>query len=110
MAPSSRCRNISTCPAGWAEGKFFAARRLVANRELHHTKSKLKVGSGDLIFVYPASVGSRRPTPIFRDGAPLTGQSDHIVNWQVGLEDTDHLSQQTFDLLLCEQARDRSAA
>ena len=32
---------------------------------------------------------------LFRDGSPLTGQSDHLVNVQLGLEDQDHLSQQT---------------
>ena len=26
---------------------------------------------------------------LFRDGAPLTGQSDHLANLQVGIEDTD---------------------
>jgi len=31
----------------------------------------------------------------FRDGEPLTGQSDHLANVQVGLENTDRLSQQT---------------
>ena len=24
---------------------------------------------------------------LFRDGAPLTGQSDHLVNLQIGIED-----------------------
>ena len=33
---------------------------------------------------------------MFRDGVPLTGQSDHIANLQLGFEDTEHLSQQTF--------------
>src|SRR3546814_20205611 len=32
------------------------------------------------------------------DGAPLTGHSDHILNFQIGLEDTDRLSQQTLML------------
>lgn len=31
----------------------------------------------------------------FRDGASLTGQSDHLVNVQVGIEDTESLSQVT---------------
>lgn len=31
----------------------------------------------------------------FFDGSPLTGQSDHLVNLQIGLEDQDNLSQQT---------------
>ena len=35
---------------------------------------------------------------LFRDGAPLTGQSDHLANLQVGIEDTDSLSQATFAL------------
>ena len=32
---------------------------------------------------------------LFRDGAPLTGQSDHLANLQIGIEDTDQLSQAT---------------
>lgn len=32
---------------------------------------------------------------LFRDGAPLTGQSDHLVNLQVGYEDTDNQTQAT---------------
>ncbi|WP_446705262.1 hypothetical protein, partial [Aeromonas veronii] len=32
---------------------------------------------------------------LFRDGAPLTGQSDHLVNLQLGVEDTAALSQVT---------------
>jgi hypothetical protein len=35
-------------------------------------------------------------TDFFRDGTPLTGQSDHLVNLQVGIEAQDRLSQQTF--------------
>ena len=37
-----------------------------------------------------------KATDLFVDGQPLTGQSDHILNLQLGLEDTDRLSQQTF--------------
>ena len=43
-------------------------------------------------------------TDYFRDGAPLTGQSDHLVNLQLGLESEDHLSQQT---ILVTYASDR---
>jgi hypothetical protein len=81
--------------SSWSDASFFASRRLIAIANYTYTQSKLKVGSGDTILVYPASIGSPSNT-YFRDGAPLTGQSDHIVNWQVGLEDTDKLSQQTF--------------
>jgi hypothetical protein len=40
----------------------------------------------------------------FTNGSPLTGQSDHLVNLQFGLEDTDKLSQQT---ILFTYATDR---
>ena len=33
---------------------------------------------------------------LFVDGDPLVGQSDHIANFQVGIEDKDSLSQITF--------------
>ncbi len=57
------------------------------------TKSKLKVTSADRVAVFAASSGIA--TDYFRDGSPLTGQSDHIANVQLGLENTDKLSQQT---------------
>ncbi len=41
---------------------------------------------------------------MFEDGAPLTGQSDHLANLQIGIEDTDQLSQAT---LLVSYASDR---
>ena len=51
---------------------------------------------------------TRCQTDGFRNGQdyidPLTGQSDHIVNLQLGLEDEDRLSQQT---ILLSYASDR---
>ena len=41
---------------------------------------------------------------LFRDGAPLTGQSDHIANLQLSFEDTERLSQIT---MLLNYASDR---
>lgn len=74
-------------------GKLFATRRFVASLNYTYTKSKLKVGAGDSVKVFGAA--SSIATDYFRDGSPLTGQSDHIVNLQLGIEDTDSLSQQT---------------
>jgi outer membrane receptor protein involved in Fe transport len=42
---------------------------------------------------------------LFRDGQPLTGQSDHIANVQIGFSDEDNLSEQT---LLLNYASNRS--
>jgi hypothetical protein len=73
---------------------FFATRRLVLVANYTFTKSELKVKSGDNTAVFGAF--STNATDYFQNGAPLTGQSDHIVNLQAGIEDTDKLSQLTF--------------
>lgn len=79
-----------------SDADFFSTRRLLLIANYTYTKSKLKVGAGDQVHVFGAS--STNATDYFRDGAALTGQSDHLVNLQFGLEDTDGLSQQTFIL------------
>lgn len=79
-------------------GDFFSTRRLVLSLNYTYTQSKIKSdtslvpspiqnGSGTAVLL-PANL-------IFRDGAPLTGQSDHLVNAQIGIEDTENLSQLT---------------
>lgn len=73
--------------------KLFATRRFVPSLNYTYTKSKLKVKAGDAVRVFGAA--STIATDYFRNGTPLTGQSDHIVNLQLGIEDTDSLSQQT---------------
>ena len=73
---------------------FFATRRLVLVANYTYTKSSLKVAAGDPTAVFGAF--STKATDYFQNGSPLTGQSDHIVNFQVGMEDQDKLSQVTF--------------
>jgi outer membrane receptor protein involved in Fe transport len=70
------------------------SRRLALVANYTYTKSELKVAPGDPVAVYASSSSSA--TDFFRDGSPLTGQSDHLVNLQVGVESQDKLSQQTF--------------
>ena len=81
---------------------FFATQRLAIIANYTYTKSKLKVRAGDTVDAFPLS--STSATDFFRDGAPLTGQSDHLVNVQLGLEDTSRLQQLTF---LLSYASDR---
>ena len=76
-----------------SDAAFFANRRIVAVANYTYTKSKLKVSDSDMVSIY--GLVDQPATNYFRDGAPLTGQSDHIANLQLGLEDTDSLSQQT---------------
>ena len=74
-------------------GWFWSTRRFVAVANYTYTKSKLKVSADDTVTAFAAS--STKATDYFRDGAPLTGQSDHVANFQIGLEDKNRLSQQT---------------
>ncbi|QUT07714.1 TonB-dependent receptor [Sphingobium phenoxybenzoativorans] len=83
----------------WSSSGFFASRRAVLIANYTYTQSKIKVGDTDTTIPYtfdPAN-GSAPPlaSDYFIDGRPMTGQSDHLVNLQIGLEDTDRLSQQT---------------
>lgn len=75
------------------EGDFWASRRIVLNGNYTYTNSELKVAKNDPISVFASS--SKNATDFFKDGAQMTGQSDHIFNVQLGLEDREALSQQT---------------
>src|SRR3546814_1525879 len=68
------------------------SRRLVLIGNYTYTQSKIEVGPGDTTVINGVTQDAAN---YFFDGAPRTGQSDHLVNVQIGLEDTDRLSQQT---------------
>jgi outer membrane receptor protein involved in Fe transport len=74
-------------------GGFWKSRRLVLVGNYTYTTSKIHVDVDDKVFVYASS--STQATDYFTDGDPLTGQSKHLANIQIGLEDQDSLSQQT---------------
>ncbi|MXO75844.1 TonB-dependent receptor plug domain-containing protein [Altererythrobacter aerius] len=93
---------IKYVPLDSIGGGFFTPRRLALIANYTYTKSELSVSPDDTVAVFGAA--STIATDYFRDGAPLTGQSDHIVNLQLGLESTDRLSQQT---ILLSYASDR---
>ena len=80
-------------PLDGLKSKLFETRRAVVIANYTYTKSKIKVGANDPVAVFASN--ATKASDFFRDGAPLTGQSDHLVNLQLGLEDTDGLSQQT---------------
>lgn len=88
--------------SGWGDG-FWANRRAVLIGNYTYSKSKLKVGATDPVAAFPFT-GATLASQFFRDGAPLTGQSDHLANLEFGLEDTEKLSQQT---ILISYASDR---
>lgn len=75
-----------------SDAAFWQSRRLVLIGNYTYTKSDIQVRDGDTTTINGVVHDAG---DYFFDGSPLTGQSDHLVNVQIGLEDTDRLSQQT---------------
>lgn len=74
-------------------GSFFETKQLLLIANYTYTQSSLSVGADDLS---PERVNPNRlSSTIFDDGAPLIGQSDHIANVSIGLEDTEKVQQLT---------------
>jgi outer membrane receptor protein involved in Fe transport len=80
----------------------FGARRAVVIGNYTYTDSNIGVGPDDTVSVY--GTVTQPASNFFRDGSQLTGQSNHLVNLQLGLEQTGRLSQQT---ILLSYASDR---
>ena len=80
-------------------GGFFESRRLYVSANYTYSKSRLSVAAGDTTTLFPGNIDSPLIAPasqVFIDGSPLTGQSEHLANLQIGIEDIDKLSQLTF--------------
>lgn len=73
-------------------GDFFATRRLLLIGNYTYTSSKIK--ADDSLVIGP-DLQPVQANLLFRDGAPMVGQSDHLANLQIGIEDTETLSQAT---------------
>jgi outer membrane receptor protein involved in Fe transport len=75
-------------------GDFFATKRLLLIANYTYTKSE--IDSGNQLVPSPIlGAPAVQSSLLFDDGAPLVGQSDHLVNFQIGIEDTESLSQLT---------------
>lgn len=74
-------------------GGFFETKELVLFANYTYTQSDISVQAGDVTQLFPG--GPTAATNLFIDGRPLTGQSDHLANFQVSLEDIDQLQQFT---------------
>ena len=74
-------------------GSFFETKQALIVANYTFTQSELSVSDSDVARVFPFA--DQPATNFFRDGVPLTGQSDHLVNVQLGIEDTEDLQQLT---------------
>ena len=96
---SSRCQVLR--PRG---GSCPRAGALVAGRQLHLHQVRAE---GRRRTIRWRCLPRRRPhaTDFFRDGSPLTGQSDHLVNLQIGLENHGQPVAADLPADLCQRAR-----
>ncbi|MEL6528481.1 MAG: TonB-dependent receptor [Pseudomonadota bacterium] len=83
-------------------GTFFETKQLLFIANYTYTQSEISVGEGDIAPV-PGNP-TQAANQLFDDGAPLVGQSDHVANFSVGIEDTEKTQQLT---LLLNYASER---
>jgi hypothetical protein len=88
--------------AEWFGGEFLSSRRAVVIGNYTYTDSEINVDPDDTVRVFGTT--TQPASNFFVDGSQLTGQSDHLVNLQFGLESESGLSQQT---ILLSYASDR---
>jgi len=76
-------------------GGWFETKQLVLVGNYTYTQSELQVGDQTILIDQGGNASEFPANQIFTDGAPLVGQSDHLINLQLGLEDLDKLQQLT---------------
>jgi outer membrane receptor protein involved in Fe transport len=85
-------------------GSFFETKQLLILANYTFTKSSLSVSADEVVLIpgggTDQETGLGLPQELaadqlFKDGAPLTGQSDHIANLSLSLEDTEKVQQLT---------------
>jgi outer membrane receptor protein involved in Fe transport len=74
-------------------GGFFETKQFLILANYTYTQSELAVSDTDISPI-PGATGQLSRL-IFDDGAPLIGQSDHIANLSLGIEDTEKVQQFT---------------
>lgn len=75
-------------------GGFFETKQLLVIGNYTYSKSSISVGPDDIAPI-PGNE-TQQASQLFDDGAPLVGQSEHVANLSIGLEDTEKVQQFTF--------------
>lgn len=78
-------------------GGLFSTRRLATIGNYTYTESEIKVSEGDTTISFTSQPNPIDASLVFDTTRKLrlTGQSRHLVNFQLSLEDTERLSQQS---------------
>ena len=73
------------------EGGFFETKQILLIANYTYAQSQINVGPDDISPT--TSNPNQLSSLIFDDGAPLVGQSDHVANLSIGIEDTEKTQQ-----------------
>ncbi|NML04539.1 TonB-dependent receptor [Sphingomonas sp. G-3-2-10] len=105
-APSARLYGAEVEGVKYIPLDFISpAHRLLLIANYTYTKSELSVDESLVPSPLQGGVATYvKANQLFVNGDPLVGQSDHLVNFQLGIENRDRLSQVTF---LVNYASDR---
>jgi len=78
-------------------GGLFSTRRFVTIANYTYSESEIKIGEGDTTISFTSQPNPIDASLVFDTSRKLrlTGQSKHLVNLQLSLEDTEKLSQQS---------------
>lgn len=76
-------------------GSFFETKQLLVIGNYTYTQSELSVSDTDTVRAQFSGSTEISASQIFDDGSPLVGQSDHVGNLSIGIEDTDKIQQFT---------------
>ena len=90
-------------------GGFFGSRRLALIGNYTYSDSEIKIREGDTTISFTSQPNPIDASFVFDTSRKLrlTGQSKHLLNAQISLEDTDRLSQQS---ILLTYASERATA
>ncbi|MEP0391915.1 MAG: TonB-dependent receptor [Erythrobacter sp.] len=72
-------------------GSFFETKQVLIQVNYTFTQSEIQVGPDDVAPIIGAP--NQLASLLFDDGARLVGQSDHIANFSIGIEDTEKTQQ-----------------
>jgi len=74
-------------------GSFFETKDLLIIANYTYTDSQLDIPQDSETRVITPQFGDVAAFTVFEDGAPLVGQSDHLLNVQLGIEDFEKVQQ-----------------
>jgi outer membrane receptor protein involved in Fe transport len=74
---------------------WWTDKRLFVGSNYTWSHSEVKVDEDDVVFPLSGGGAARSAADLLRDGSPLQGQSEHLANFQLGIEDAQARTQMT---------------